>query len=58
MKMGTPNISAGVAAKTKYRQSAVVTSKFLKSITGGKISSLTDMHWDALRLTVMWFYFK
>ena len=39
--------------KTKNTQSAQVTSNILKSLTGGKILSLTDMHGNLLRLKVM-----
>ena len=54
LKMATPLISAAVAAKTKNPQSAQVTNSILKSLTGGKILSLTDMHSGAgLRLRVM-----
>ena len=53
-KMATPLISAAVAAKTKNPQSAQVANTILKSITGGKILSLTDMHSGAgLSLRVM-----
>ena len=47
MKIATPIISAGVAAKIKNPQSAEITSNILKSLTGGKILSLTDMHENA-----------
>ena len=53
LKMATPLISAAVAAKTKNPQSAQVANTFLKSLTGGKILSLTDMHGRGLRLRVM-----
>ena len=53
LKIATPIISAGVAAKRKNPQSAQITSNILKSITGGKILSLTDMHGMGLRLKVM-----
>ena len=53
LKMATPLISAVVAAKTKNPQSAQVTYSILKSITGGKILSLTDIHGRGLRLKVM-----
>ena len=53
LKIATLNISAGVARKTKNPQSAQVTSNILKSLTGGKILSLTDMHGSGLRLRVM-----
>ena len=53
LKIATPIISAGVAMKTKNPQSAQITSNILKSLTGGKILSLTDMHGRGLRLKVM-----
>ena len=53
LKMATPLISAAVAAKTKNPQSAKITNTILKSLTGGKILSLTDMHGNGLRLKVM-----
>ena len=53
LKMATPLISAAVAEKTKNPQSAQVTNSILKSLTGGKILSLTDMHGRGLRLKVM-----
>ena len=53
LKIATPLISAAVAAKTKNPQSAQVTNTILKSLTGGKILSLTDMHGRGLRLKVM-----
>ena len=53
LKIATPIISAGVAMKTKNPQSAQVTSNILKSLTGSKILSLTDMHGNGLRLKVM-----
>ena len=53
VKMATPLISAAAAAKTKNPQSAQVTNSILKSLTGGKILSLTDMHGRGLRLKVM-----
>ena len=51
--MATPLISAAVAAKTKNPQSSQVANTNLKSLTGGKILSLTDMHGTGLRLKVM-----
>ena len=53
LKMATPIISAAVTAKTKNPQSARVTNSILKSSTGGKILSLTDIHGRGLRLKVM-----
>ena len=52
LKIATPIISAGVAAKTKNPQSAQITSNILKSLTGGKILSLTDVHGIGLGLKV------
>ena len=53
LKMATPLISAAVAAKTKNPQSAQITNNILKSLLGGKILSLTDMHNRGLGLKVM-----
>ena len=53
LKMATPLISAAVMAKTKSPQSVQITNSILKSLTGGKILSLTDMHGNGLRLKVM-----
>ena len=53
LKMATPLISAAVAAKSNNPQSAQVTNSILKSLTGGKILSLTDMHGRGLSLKVM-----
>ena len=51
--MATSLTSTAEAAKTKNPQSAQVSNSILKSLTGGKILSLTDMHGDGLRLKVM-----
>ena len=53
LKMATPLISAAIAARTRNPQSAQVTNSILKSLTGGKLLSLTDMHGRGLRLKVM-----
>ena len=53
LKMATPLISAAVVAKTRNPQSAQVTNSILKTLTGGKILSLTDMHGRGLRLKEM-----
>ena len=53
LKIATPLISAAVAAKTKNPQSAQIANTILKSLTGGKILSLTNMHGNGLRLRVM-----
>ena len=50
---GLKMISAVVAAETKSPQSAQLTNTILKSITGVKISSLTDIQGRGLRLKVM-----
>ena len=51
--MATPLISAAVAAKRKHPQSAQVTNSILKSLSGGRVLNLTDMHGNGLRLKVM-----
>ena len=53
LKLETPLIPAAVDAKTKNPQSAQITNNILKSLIGGKILSLTDMHGNGLRLKVM-----
>ena len=53
LKVASPIISAGVVAKTRISHAGQVTSNFLKSLTGGKILSLTDMYGRGLRLQVM-----
>ena len=53
LKIATPFISAGVAAKTKNRQSSQITSKNLKSMTGGKFWSISGMQCKGLCLKVM-----
>ena len=42
-----------VSAKTENPKVVAATTNFLKSISGGKILSLTDMHGHGLRLKVM-----
>ena len=42
-----------VGAKTKNPKVAQATTNILKSISGGKILSLTDMHDHGLRLKVI-----
>ena len=42
-----------VAAKTKNPKAGKVTGDILKSISGGKILSLTDQNGSGLRLKVM-----
>ena len=48
-----PFISMTVSAKTKNPKLGAATTNILKSISGGKILSLTDMHGNGLRLKVM-----
>ena len=42
-----------VSAKTKNPKIGQATTNILKSISGGKILSLTDIHGNDLRLKVM-----
>ena len=58
IQIATPNFPASVAAKTRSPESAQITNNILKSLTGGKILSLTDMQGKGLRLKVMWNLFK
>ena len=53
VKMATPLISAPVAAKAKDPPSAQKTSSVLKSLTGDKILSLTDLNGRGLKVKVM-----
>ena len=48
-----PFISMAVSAKNKNPKVGQATTNILKSISGGKILSLTDMHGIGLRLKVM-----
>ena len=48
-----PFIGMAVGAKTKNPKVAAATTNILKSINGGNILSLTDMHGNGLRLKVM-----
>ena len=48
-----PFIGMAVTAKTKNPKVGQATANILKSISGGKILSLTDMHGRGLRLKVM-----
>ena len=52
-------IELAVGAKAKNPKVGQATTNFLKSICGGKLLSLTDMHSGAgVRLRVVEFYFK
>ena len=49
----SPYIGMAVGAKTKNPKIGAATTNILKSISGGKILSLTDMHGNGLRIKVM-----
>ena len=51
--MRAPVIGMAVGAKTENPQKAKATTNIIKSISGGKILSLTDMYGNGLRLRVM-----
>ena len=51
--VAAPFIGMAVSAKTKNPKVGQATTNILKSISGGKILSLTDMHGRGLRLKVM-----
>ena len=53
LNIASPYIGMAVSAKTKNPQIVKATSDILKSISGGKILSLTDMHGRGLRLKVL-----
>ena len=53
VNVAAPFIGMAVSAKTKNPKVGQATSNVLKSISGGKIFSLTDMHGRGLRLKVM-----
>ena len=53
LKMATPLTSSAIGAKTKNPQSAQITSNILRSLTGGKNLSVTDLHGIVLRLKFM-----
>ena len=53
LNMASPYIGMAVSAKTKNPKIGQATTSILKSISGGKILSLTDMHGNGLRLKVM-----
>ena len=53
LRIASPIISAGVVAKTKNHQAGEVTSNILKSLAGGRVLNLTDLHCNGLRLKVM-----
>ena len=53
VKVAAPIIGMAVGAKTKIPKVAQATTNNLKSILGGKVLPLTDMHGHGLRQRVM-----
>ena len=53
VNVAAPFIGKAVSAKTKNPKVGQVNPNILKSISGGKILCLTDMHGNGLRLKVM-----
>ena len=53
LNMASPCLGMAVSAKTKNPKIGQATTSILKSISGGKILSLTDIHGNGLRLRVM-----
>ena len=53
VNVAAPFIGMAVSAKTEKPKIGQATTNVLKSISGGKILSLTDMHGNGLRLKVL-----
>ena len=53
VNVAAPFIGMAVSAETKNPKVGAATTKILRSISGGKILNLTDMHGRGLRLKVM-----
>ena len=53
LNFASPYIGMALSAKTKNPKVGQATANTLKSISGGKTVSLTDMHGSGLRLKVM-----
>jgi len=53
LDIASPHIGMAVGAKTRNPKIGAATTNILKSISGGKILSLTDMQGNGLRLKVM-----
>ena len=53
VNVAAPFVGMAVSAKTKNPKIGQATTNILKSISGGKILSLTVMHGNGLRLRVM-----
>ena len=53
LNMASPYIGMATSARTKNPQTGKATSDILKTVSGCKSVSLTDMHRQGLRLKVM-----
>ena len=53
LKIASPYIGMAVSAKTKNLKIGQASTNILKSISEGKILSLTDMHGNGLRLKLL-----
>ena len=53
LNIANPYIGMAVSARTKNPKVGQATANILKTLTGGKILSLTDMHGRRLRLKVI-----
>ena len=53
VNVAAPFIGIAVSAETKNPRVGQATTNFLKSISGGRVLSSTDMHGHGLRLRVM-----
>ena len=53
LNIASPYIGMALSAKTKNPKIGQATTTILKSLSGGKILNLTDMHGSGLRLKVM-----
>ena len=53
VNLAAPFVGTAVSAKTNNPKVGQATTNLLKSISGGKILSLTDIHGNGLRLKVM-----
>ena len=54
VNVAAPFFGMAVSARTKNPKVGQAATNILKSISGGKILSLTDIHGNGLRLKVMW----
>ena len=53
VNVAAPFIRMAVSAKTNNPKVGQTTTNFLKSISGGKILNLADLHGKGLRLQIM-----